>query len=151
MKLPRNVSPTNMGSVPNTRLKMTASEDRTSSDADNLRRRQLLFSLLAASASPTMFSRPAFAEGEASSASTVNVSKAVQDWSNINIMKPPLDDRDYVTYVMDNGLRVLLCSDPTSTEAGAAMDVHVGACSDPEKVRGLAHFNEHVRKYCPRI
>ena len=123
---------------------MTASEDRNSSDADNPRRRQLLFSLLAASASPTMFSRPAFAEEEASSASTVTISKTVKDWSNIDIMKPPLDDRDYVTYIMDNGLRVLLCSDPSSTEAGAAMDVHVGACSDPEKVRGLAHFNEHM-------
>jgi insulysin len=123
---------------------MTASEDRDSSDVDNSRRRQLLFSLLAASASPTMFSRSAFAEEEAASASTVTISKTVKDWSNIDIMKPPLDDRDYVTYIMDNGLRVLLCSDPTSTEAGAAMDVHVGACSDPEKVRGLAHFNEHM-------
>jgi len=34
----------------------------------------------------------------------------------------------------ENGLRVLLCSDPTSTSAAAAMDVHVGACADPDEV-----------------
>jgi insulysin len=124
------------------RLQMAILDDQNV-DTESSRRRQLLFSLLAASASPTLFSRPASAE-ETTTASTVTLSKAVQDWSNINIMKPPLDDRDYLTVVMDNGLRVLLCSDPSSTEAGAAMDVHVGACSDPIQVPGLAHFNEHM-------
>ena len=68
----------------------------------------------------------------------------IVDWSNIDIMKPPLDDRDYKAYILDNGLKAVLCSDPTTNEAGACMDVHVGACSDPAKVRGLAHFNEHM-------
>jgi insulysin len=60
------------------------------------------------------------------------------------IIKPPLDDREYVSYVLDNGLRVLLCSDPSTSEAAGAMDVHVGACSDPVNVPGLAHFTEHM-------
>ena len=59
-------------------------------------------------------------------------------------MKPPLDDLDYKAYIMKNGLRVILCSDPTSNSAGAAMDVHEGACSDPSDIPGLAHFNEHM-------
>ena len=46
--------------------------------------------------------------------------------------------------MLDNGLKVVLCSDPTSNEVGAAMDVHVGACYDPKEAPGLAHFNEHM-------
>jgi insulysin len=62
------------------------------------------------------------------------------------IVKPPLDDREYVSYTLGNGLRVLLCSDPSSSssEAAAAMDVHVGSMSDPDDVPGIAHFNEHM-------
>jgi insulysin len=59
-------------------------------------------------------------------------------------MKPPPDDRQYRVSILPNGLRVVICSDPSSNEAGAAMDVHVGACSDPPTIRGLAHFNEHM-------
>jgi insulysin len=72
------------------------------------------------------------------------VATSAPDGPPAKIMKPPLDDRDYVTYVLGNGLRVLLCSDPSSNEAAAAMDVHVGACSDPDDVPGLAHFCEHM-------
>lgn len=62
----------------------------------------------------------------------------------VDIMKPPPDDREYLVDVLSNGLRVVYCSDPSSNEAGAAMDVHVGACSDPDDIPGLAHFNEHM-------
>lgn len=61
-----------------------------------------------------------------------------------DLILPPLDESDYLAYTLENGLRVLLCSDPSSTAAGAAMDVHVGACSDPIQVPGLAHFHEHM-------
>jgi secreted Zn-dependent insulinase-like peptidase len=60
----------------------------------------------------------------------------------LDILKPPLDDREYVAYTLENGLRVLLCSDESSNEAAVALDVHVGACSDPAEVPGMAHFNE---------
>jgi insulysin len=110
---------------------------------DGIRRRQLLFSLLAAATAPSaMGSFQAHAEEEIQP--SILLSKIVEDWSNVDIMKPPTDDRDYVAFKLDNGLRVLLCSDPTISEAGAAMDVHVGACSDPVAVPGLAHFNEHM-------
>jgi len=69
-------------------------------------------------------------------------------WSNVknsNILKPPLDDRLYETYILpSNNLRVVLCSDVASKELGVAMDVHVGSSSDPTTVRGLAHFQEHM-------
>ena len=89
-----------------------------------------------------------FANAENSVQTTVGDEKlrvvtAGENWSTVNILKPPLDDRDYEAYMLDNGLKVVLCSDPISNEVGAAMDVHVGACSDPKEVPGLAHFNEH--------
>ena len=103
---------------------------------ESRRRRQLLFSLLAASGS-------AMIPLQSVSAAENDLLVANQQ-VNIDIQKPPRDDRDYETFTMANGLRVLLCSDPSSNEAAVAMDVHVGACSDPEQVPGLAHFNEHM-------
>ena len=115
-------------------------------DPDSTERRRLLFSLLAASGSAAL---APFANAENSVQTKVGDEKlrvvtAGENWSTVNILKPPLDDRDYEAYMLDNGLKVVLCSDPTSNEVGAAMDVHVGACSDPKEVPGLAHFNEHM-------
>ena len=104
-------------------------------DADKRRRRQILFSLLAA-ASSTQLKIP--------HASAVTVNGQADPIELRDIFKPPLDDREYLTFQLKNGLRVLLCSDLSSNEAAAAMDVHVGACSDPVEVPGLAHFNEHM-------
>ena len=50
----------------------------------------------------------------------------------------------YDTFTLPNGLKVLLCSDPASTTSAVAMNVHVGACSDPIEIPGLAHFCEHM-------
>jgi insulysin len=111
------------------------------SDPDRVRRRQLLFSMLAGvSASAFVQTSPAQAEEGASTTPVTTTASEIL----IDVIKPPLDDREYVTYTLNNGLRVLLCSDPSSNEAAAAMDVHVGACSDPQDVPGLAHFNEHM-------
>ena len=113
--------------------------------ADDDKRRQLLFSMLAAASGASVIrTRPAHAVTTADlKAASVQQSWATPDF--FDVIKPPLDDSDYVAYTLDNGLRVLLCSDPyQSNEAAAAMDVHVGACSDPESVRGLAHFTEHM-------
>ena len=115
---------------------------------DGIRRRQLLFSLLAAATTSSLGTPSVLAKDDVlpddEASPSVLLSQIVEDWSNVKIMMPPNDDRDYVAFKLDNGLRVLLCSDPTSSEAGAAMDVHVGACSDPVAVPGLAHFNEHM-------
>jgi hypothetical protein len=121
---------------------------------DSARRRRLLMSLLglgSTSGSPwTAFSTlPATAEENVKETviqknTDTDTTAITIDWSTIEVMKPPIDDRDYELMILDNGLRVVLCSDPSSNEAGAAMDVHVGACSDPKDIPGLAHFNEHM-------
>ena len=56
--------------------------------------------------------------------------------------KPLTDDRTYCVVRLPNELEALLVHDPTTDEAGASMDVHVGSMSD--ELPGLAHALEHV-------
>jgi insulysin len=60
------------------------------------------------------------------------------------VRKRALDERDYKSLTLDNGLRVLLVSDPKSNRSAAAIDVNVGYFSDPKELSGLAHFCEHM-------
>lgn len=115
------------------------SHNNNKNDPDHMRRRQLLISLLS-SASVACTAQPSDA---ATATETADTTISQQETLFRPVMVPPLDDSQYVTYILpNNGLRVLLCSDPTTNEAAAAMDVHVGACADPVAVPGLAHFNE---------
>ena len=119
-------------------------------DADSNTRRRLVLSLLA-STSIAPFAANAAAttttdiQPPLSSSAVANTASLVaENTQPINIIKPPLDRRVYDTYTLPNGLKVLLCSDPASTSAAVAMNVHVGACSDPIEIPGLAHFCEHM-------
>lgn len=105
-------------------------------DLDAIRRRQLLSMILTSAANTLTLSNPSNALADTTREAENAFTK---------IIKPPLDECTYVTYTLDNGLRVLLCSDPApSYQAAAAIDVHVGACSDPNYLPGLAHFLEHM-------
>lgn len=115
-----------------------AEERPTEEEADDDRRRRILLSILAGATTGELHSRLHRQRG----AQAAETATPVEYFSDI--IKSPLDKSDYMTYTLPNGLRVLLCSDPTSNEAAAAMDVHVGACSDPPGVAGLAHFTEHM-------
>ena len=123
------------------------SQQYTGQDIDGVRRRQLLFSMLYGSATVMTASSSANA-AVAQTETKIGLGGTDVLLANNNdveittndILKPPKDDREYLAYTLDNGLRVLLCSDPSSNEAAACMDVHVGACSDPKEVPGMAHF-----------
>ncbi|WP_016856348.1 insulinase family protein [Halomonas smyrnensis] len=56
----------------------------------------------------------------------------------------PSDDRDYRTLTLDNGLTVLLVSDPEADKAAASLNVDVGSAQDPDDLAGLAHYLEHM-------
>ena len=123
-------------------------------DADSNARRQLLFSLLASAASTTIVPPPpAFADTvQEAIVEEESVANAFKNAAGGKLIIPPMDTRSYDTFTLPNGLKVILCSDPSSNSASGAMDVHVGAASDPDQVPGLAHFNEHMlflgtRKY----
>ena len=54
------------------------------------------------------------------------------------------DKRQYRGLLLENGLKVLLVSDPTTDKSAAALDVHIGHLSDHPDLPGLAHFCEHM-------
>ena len=62
---------------------------------------------------------------------------------------PPLeraagDQHQVRRLVLDNGLKVLLLSDPKLNVSSAALAVGVGSLADPPQRQGLAHFLEHM-------
>lgn len=59
-------------------------------------------------------------------------------------VQSPNDDYRYRLLTLDNGLQVLLVSDPDSPKAAASLDVHVGSGDNPAGRAGLAHFLEHM-------
>lgn len=56
----------------------------------------------------------------------------------------PNDESVYRRFTLDNGLRVLLLSDPKLNKSSASLDVGAGSFSDPANRQGLAHFLEHM-------
>jgi len=60
------------------------------------------------------------------------------------IIKSANDKRSYKGLELSNGLKILLISDPTTDKSAAALDVNIGAMSDPKELPGLAHFLEHM-------
>lgn len=69
---------------------------------------------------------------------------AAESAASSGIRVPPLDDRDYHYFELDNGMKALVVSDPDADMSAAALDVHVGQFSDPSDREGLAHFLEHM-------
>lgn len=70
----------------------------------------------------------------------------------VEIVQSPNDDRDYRYLTLENGLQVLLVSDPAADKAAASLVVYRGSYHDPDEYPGLAHFLEHMlfigtRKY----
>ena len=106
----------------------------------SISRRHLLFSMLTSPVIAASIATQANAinedaiQLETSTAIAENSASVTSAFSLTSIMKPPLDKREYEYFSLPNGLRVLLCSDPSSNSAAAAMDVHVGAESDPNAV-----------------
>ena len=56
----------------------------------------------------------------------------------------PNDLSAYRRFTLDNGIRVILLSDPKLNKSSAALAVGVGSLSDPKGRQGLAHFLEHM-------
>lgn len=56
----------------------------------------------------------------------------------------PNDTAEFRRFVLENGMKVLLLSDPKLNKSSAALTVGVGSLSDPPERQGLAHFLEHM-------
>ncbi|MFT5482461.1 MAG: insulysin [Halieaceae bacterium] len=59
-------------------------------------------------------------------------------------IKSPNDSDEYRYLTLDNGLRVMLVSDPDADKAAASLDVNVGSGDSPRSREGLPHFLEHM-------
>jgi len=60
------------------------------------------------------------------------------------VNKSESDPKTYRSYVMTNGMRALLVSDPDATKSYASVSVNAGSLLEPENLPGLAHFLEHM-------
>ncbi|WP_223671157.1 insulinase family protein [Kangiella shandongensis] len=60
------------------------------------------------------------------------------------ITKSHLDERQYQYKKLDNGLKVIVVSDPEADKAAASLDVHIGHLADPKNREGLSHYLEHM-------
>ncbi|WP_160169835.1 insulinase family protein [Marinospirillum insulare] len=56
----------------------------------------------------------------------------------------PNDQKDYLNFQLNNGLKVLVVSDPTADKAAASMNIAAGSYHEPNAWPGLAHFLEHM-------
>lgn len=72
----------------------------------------------------------------------------VQLWCGLSVAqelrKSPYDKSRSRHFVLENGLRVIVVSDPNFNSAAAALAVDVGSLADLREHQGLAHFLEHM-------
>jgi protease III len=74
------------------------------------------------------------------------LSQADTGWQPVQetIRKSEKDTRQYQAIRLDNGMTVLLVSDPQAVKSLSALVVPVGSLEDPDSHPGLAHYLEHM-------
>jgi len=74
------------------------------------------------------------------------LSQAQPGWQPVpeTIRKSEKDPRQYQAVRLDNGMTVLLVSDPQATKSLAALTLPVGSLENPRNQQGLAHYLEHM-------
>ncbi|MBN7122486.1 pitrilysin [Erwinia billingiae] len=72
--------------------------------------------------------------------------QAQPGWQPIpeTIRKSEKDPRQYQAIKLDNGMTVLLVSDPQATKSLSALTIPVGSLENPRNQQGLAHYLEHM-------
>ncbi len=72
------------------------------------------------------------------------VYRVVEDQATLPILNPALEGRRVEKLLLDNGLEVLLISDPGADQSAAGVAVGSGSWEDPKEYPGMAHFLEHM-------
>ncbi|MCC5878974.1 MAG: pitrilysin [Idiomarina sp.] len=108
-------------------------------------RRTLIASLVAAS-SVAMLSgcQPAQQDTQTAEQQQPQAQQDAERRSSGDINISPNDSREYGVVRLDNGLNVIVVSDPDADKAAAALNVHVGSMQNPDQQLGLAHYLEHM-------
>ncbi|WP_196137241.1 insulinase family protein [Aliikangiella sp. G2MR2-5] len=63
---------------------------------------------------------------------------------NSSVIVSPNDTRGYEAVTLENGITVMLVSDPSVEKSAAALSVGVGLLNDPMSQQGMAHYLEHM-------
>ena len=73
----------------------------------------------------------------------------VADLNCLKIETPSLNSEKRAKIRLNNGMEVLLISDPLATQSAAALCMEVGSWSDPAEYPGMAHFCSapHLARY----
>ncbi len=74
------------------------------------------------------------------------LTQAQSGWQPVpeTIRKSEKDPRQYQAIKLDNGLTVLLVSDPQATRSLSALTIPIGSLDNPRNQQGLAHYLEHM-------
>lgn len=76
--------------------------------------------------------------------SSLNYSDTTENLLSEQLVVSPNDDRQYQTLTLENGIEVILVSDPSVSKSAAALSVGVGLLHDPMSQQGMAHYLEHM-------
>lgn len=66
------------------------------------------------------------------------------DTADLPLLNPNLSSRQTAKLQLNNGIKVLLISDPGADQSAATVCVNAGSWDDPEEFPGMAHFCEHM-------
>lgn len=69
---------------------------------------------------------------------------SLNSYGKNEIITSSYDDKQYDSFILDNGLSVLVISDPKAQVAAASLTVAVGSKHSPKHRLGLAHLLEHI-------
>ena len=62
----------------------------------------------------------------------------------MEIIKPPIDNREYKYLILDNKLQVVIINDKQTNISSVSLSVNIGYYNDQPDTPGLAHFLEHM-------
>ena len=68
----------------------------------------------------------------------------VRDSANLPLLNPDFSERKTAKIRLENGLELLIISDPHADNSAAAVSVGSGSWNDPADFPGMAHFCEHM-------
>lgn len=76
--------------------------------------------------------------------SVKNAYEIIEDKATLPILNPALEGRKVEKLILQNGLQILLISDPGVDQSAAGLAVDAGSWADPKEYPGMAHFLEHM-------
>ena len=99
---------------------------------------------LALSLHETVTDEIAMSKASLSSKEPLASYQEIPDASELPLLNPDLKERKTAKLRLQNGLEILLISDPGIDQSSASMAVSAGSWDDPAEYPGMAHFCEHM-------